>query len=167
MFTLTVSLNFLSLYLVAADIFILLTYILYIFQKKRNLEKSIKSITELITEYFMNTGVEVQVTCFKLEGDKRFVTLIETEPLKRFRYSNVLESNLIAHIFKITGNVVEKIYWRFPVPIVKGAMAAEEKNNLASDDLYFLDVQGLAKIKDGYKVSEASWDEFEISKKEN
>lgn len=161
MFTLTVSLDSFSLYIVAADVLILLAYILYLFQKKRNLEKSIKSITEFISEYFMNTGTKVEVTCFKLEGHKRFVTLIESEPLKRFRYSNILESNLIAHTLKVTGNVVEKIYWRFPVQINKEAMAAEEKNNTASDE-YFLDVQGLVKIKDGYEVSEASWNEFRI-----
>lgn len=165
MFTLTVSLDSLSLYIVAADVLILLTYILYLFQKKRNLEKSIKSITEFITEYFMNTGAEVQVACFKLEGNKHFVTLIESEPLKRFRYSNVLESNLIAHIFKITGNVVEKIYWRFPVKIYKDVMTAEEKNNLESDDLYFSDAQALANTQAEYNVSEVSWDEYETSKK--
>jgi len=49
-----------------------------------------------------------------IEGMKRFVTLIESQPLKRFRYSNVLENNLIAHIYQKTGNTVEKIFWRFP-----------------------------------------------------
>jgi len=161
MFTLTVSLDSFSLYIVAADVLILLAYILYLFQKKRNLEKSIKSITEFITEYFMNTGAKVEITCFKLEGHNRFVTLIESEPLKRFRYSNILERNLIAHTFKVTGNVVEKIYWRFPVPINKEAIAAEDKTNPVSDE-YFLDVQSVVKIKSGYEVSDASWNEFEI-----
>jgi len=91
------------------------------------LEKSINSISKFITQYFMRTGAEVQATCFKLEGNKRFVTLIESEPLKRFRYSNVLESNLIAHISKITGNVVVKIYWRFPVQLHKGSISADKK----------------------------------------
>lgn len=161
MFTLTISLDSLSLYIVAADILILLTYILYLFQKKRNIEKSINSISEFITQYFRGTGAEVQVTCFKLEESKRFVTLIESEPLKRFRYSNVLESNLIAHISKITGNIVEKIYWRFPLQLHKDTIDIDEKNNLENDDFYFLDVQDLDKSKSGYKVSEASWGEFE------
>jgi len=188
MFTLTVSLDSLSLYIVAADVLILLVYVLYLLQKKRSLEKSIKSIAEFITVYFMNTGAEVQVTCFKLEGDHHFVTLIESAPLKRFRYSNVLESSLIAHIFKTTGNVVEKIYWRFPVPLQKDSIqkdamqedamqedaiqenviVAEEKNTLntlVSDDLYFSDVQTLAKMQEEYNVSEVSWDEYEASKK--
>ena len=167
MFTLTISLDALAIYIVAADIVILLTYILYIFYKKRQLNKSIENITAFITEYFRNSGTEVQVTCFKLEGNKRFVTLIESQPLKRFRYSNILESNLTSHIFKVTGNVVEKIYWRFPMQLQKVALAATEKNSLASDDLYFSDGYALAEAQGEYKVSEVSWDEFESSKKEN
>lgn len=167
MFTLTISLDSLAVYIVAADILVLLIYILYIFQKKRSLEASIKSITAFITAYFMNTGAEVKVTCFKVEGDKHFVTLIESEPLKRFRYSNVLENNLISHIFKTTGNVVEKIYWRFPVPLGKAALAAEDAGNQLSDDIYFSDVPALVGVGPDaeYSVSEMSWDEFEASKK--
>ena len=161
MFTLTVSLDSFSLYIVAADILILLTYILYLYQKKRNIEKSINSISEFISQYFMSTGVEVQVTCFRLEENKRFVTLIESEPLQRFRYSNVLERNLIAHISKTTDNVVEKIYWRFPLQLHKDTIGIDEKNNLESNDFYFLDTQDLDKSKSGYKISEASWGEFE------
>lgn len=165
MFTLSVSFDSLPLYIFAANILIVLTYILHLFQKKRNLEKSIKNIADFITEYFVNAGTKVQVTCFQLQGTKRFVTLIESEPLKLFRHSNLLESNLIAHILKITGNVVEKIYWRFPVSIINNAMTSEDEKNLVSDDLYFLDVHVLAKAQSAYKVSEASWDEFEISEK--
>lgn len=169
MFTLTISLDSLAVYIVVADVVILLAYILYIFHKKRRLNKSIENITAFITEYFRNSGAEVQVTCFKVEGNNHFVTLIESQPLKRFRYSNILESNLISHIFKITGNVVEKVYWRFPVsaPLHQEAMTALDGNNLPSDDLYILEGHALAKAQGEYKVSEVSWDEFESLKKEN
>lgn len=167
MFTLTISLDSLSVYIVTVDILVLLIYILYLFQKKRVLEKSIKSITSFITAYFMNTGAEVKVSCFKVDGDRHFVTLIESEPLKRFRYSNVLENNLITHIFKTTGNVVEKIYWRFPVPLTKTVADADDVGNQLSNDIYFSDVPVIAVIKPDaeYSVSEMSWDEFEASKK--
>ncbi len=160
MITLTLSLDSLSIYIVAADIFILLVYILYILNKKRQLDRALKGITEFIQEYFMGTGAEVQVTCFKLEGDKRFVALVQSEPLKRFRCSNVLEENLITHIFEITGNVVEKIYWRFPVNLTKDVLAAAAKNNLESDDSYFLEGQAIANVANTYKVSELSWDQY-------
>lgn len=164
MFTLTLSLDSLSLYIVGFDVLALLAYILYLFHKKRNLEKSIKSIADFISDYFINTGTEVQVACYKIADDKRFVVLIQSEPLKRFRYSNILESNLIAHTFKITGKIVEKIYWRFPVQIQKDAIEDEAGNNPERDDLYFSDVPALSDANGKYKVSEASWDEFEGSK---
>jgi len=170
MFTMTISLDSLALYIVAADVLILLSYVLYIFHNKRRLEKSIKDITDFITDYFLNTGAEVQVRCFKIDGNRRYVTLIESQPLKRFRYSNVLESNLIGHVFKVTGNIIEKIYWRFPVQLNQNTMTAHtmavEENTNSEDDLYFSEVHKLAEPKTEYNVNEVSWDEFETSKKE-
>ena len=164
MITLTLTLDSLATYIVAIDIIVLLIYILYIFHKNRVLEKSIKNITDFITEYFTHTGADVRVTCFKLDGYKRFVTLIESQPLKRFRYSNVLENNLISHIYQKTGNTVEKIYWRFPVEIHKDQIIAEARKEAISDDSYFVDIQATADASSTYKVSEASWDEFKSTK---
>jgi hypothetical protein len=164
MITLTLTLDSLATYIVAIDIIVLLIYILYIYHKNRELEKSIKNITDFITEYFTHTGADVRVTCFKLDGYKRFVTLIESQPLKRFRYSNVLENNLISHIYQKTGNTVEKIYWRFPVEIHKDEIVAEACTEAISDDSYFVDIQAAADAGSTYKVSEASWDEFKSTK---
>lgn len=164
MITLTLTLDSLATYIVAIDIIVLLIYILYIYHKNRALEKSIKNITDFISEYFIHTGADVRVTCFKLDGYKRFVTLIESQPLKRFRYSNVLENNLISHIYQKTGNTVEKIYWRFPVEIHKDEIVAEARNEAISDDSYFVDIQAAADAGSTYKVSEASWDEFKSTK---
>lgn len=166
MLTLTISLDSLSLYIATGDVVILLSYVLYLFHKKRKLEKSIRDITEFITEYFINAGVEVKVTCFKLEGNKRFVALIESQPLKRFRYSNVLESNLVSHILNITGNIVEKIYWRFPIQLNKHEMSAHQDTELEDDDSYFTGEVAQIKESTEYDVSEASWDDYEKSKNE-
>ena len=160
MITLTLTLDSLATYIVIIDILVLLSYILYLFHKKRSLEKSVNEIADFITEYFTHTGAEVRVTCFKVDGNKRFVTLIESQPLKRFRYSNVLENNLISHLFQKTGNTVEKIYWRFPVVIHKDEIIAEAHNEAIGDDSYFVDMQNTADAAATYKVSEASWDEF-------
>ncbi len=171
MFTLTISLDSTALHIVALDMLVLLSYILYLNYKKRKIERSISHITDFITEYFMHTGAEVQVTCFKLEGDKHFVTLIQSKPLKRFRFSNILESNLITHIYEKTGNVVEKIYWRFPVEIRDEAIVTESHTSshsvADSDDMYFVDVQAAAEANGAYKVSEASWDEFKDQKQQS
>lgn len=170
MFTMTISLDSLSLYIVAIDVLALLSYVLYIYHNKRRLEKSIREITDFITDYFLHTGAEVRVTCFKVDGNRRYVTLIESQPLKRFRYSNVLESNLIGHVFKVTGNIVEKIYWRFPVQLNQNTMAAQqmavEENANTENDLYFSEVHKMTESNAEYNVNEVSWDEFESSKKE-
>lgn len=162
MFTLTVSLDSLSMYIVAIDVLALFSYILFVFQKKRKLEYATRRISDFVREYFLNTGVEVQVNCFKLQDSRHFVVIIESAPLKRFRYSNVLESNLITHILSITGNVVEKIYWRFPVQLAKDVRLEGGGNSLEIDD-YFSEVHALNKAE--YSVSEVSWAEFDAQKK--
>ena len=164
MITLTLTLDSLATYIVAIDIIVLLAYVLYLFRRNRALEQSVKNITDFITEYFTHTGADVRVTCFKLDGYKRFVTLIESQPLKRFRYSNVLENNLISHIYQKTGNTVEKIYWRFPVEIHRDEVATEAHCEAVSDDSYFVDIHAIAEAGATYKVSEASWDEFKSAK---
>lgn len=164
MITLTLTLDSLATYIVVIDILVLLSYVLYLFHRNRELEKSVQNITDFITEYFNHTGANVHVTCFKLDGNKRFVTLIESQPLKRFRYSNVLENNLISHIYQKTGNTVEKIYWRFPVEIHKEQIIAETHGEALADDTYFVDIHTTAEAGSTYKVSEASWDEFKSTK---
>jgi len=163
MFTLTLTLDSLSVYIVALDIVILLSYVLYLFHKKRELEKATQNITDFISDYFTHTGAEVRVSCYQLEGMKRFVTLIESQPLKRFRYSNVLENNLIAHIYQKTGNTVEKIFWRFPVVMHQESIMEDPKSSVEGEDNYFLDVGSTNFKTPTYNVSEASWDEFKGS----
>ena len=164
MLTFTLSLDSLSLYIALFDIVALLAYVLYIINKKRKLENTISRITEFISEYFINTGTEVQVSCYKLANDdNRFVVLIQSEPLKRFRYSFILESNLIAHTLKKTGSVVDRIYWRFPVSSQKD-IEDDLQIKAESEDLYFSEVKSKAQSGLEYKVSEASWDDFEGSK---
>ena len=162
MFTLTISLDSVALYIVALDIIALLSYVLFILHQKKKLEKTIKRISDFVTEYFLNTGAEVQVTCSKIPDSLHFYVLIESEPLKRFRFSNILERNLITHIIHITGNVVEKIYWRFPVTSQKEGMDTAENNNLENDDPYLSEM--LDVIEDEYTVTEVKWDKFEEKK---
>ena len=164
MFTLTVSLDSLALYIVAADVIVLFSYILYKINQKRQLDKAVNKITSFIAEYFSNSGAAVRVSCFKLAGGQlNFVTLIESEPLKRFRYSIILETNLISHIHETTGLVIEKIYWRFPIKPSREGIAEPDGGN-AEDDTYFSDAYTLGKARGIYQVSETSWDQYENSK---
>lgn len=165
MFTLTLSLDSLSLYIVVFDVVALLIYVLYLFHQKRKLENSLKNITTFISDYFINTGAEVEVNCYKIVGeDNRFAVLIQSEPLKRFRYSFILESNLISHTFKRTGCIVDKIYWRFPVQVHKDPTTEESPvEQIDNEDNYFSDVQKSAQVEMKYEVSETSWDAFNKS----
>ncbi|MDD2834336.1 MAG: hypothetical protein PHD12_10025 [Methylotenera sp.] len=171
MVTLTLSFDPTVMNIVALDILILFSYILYLFHKKRKIALSIAEITMFIQDYFQHTGAQVDVICFKLDSDKHFVTLIESEPLKRFRYSNILESNLIAHIQKKTGNTVEKIYWRFPVQVHELAALAKGKGpndvETEAEDDYFVDVKVVEDHSHDYNVSEATWDDFKSSEKQD
>lgn len=162
MLTFTLSLD--SLYIALFDIAVLLSYVLYLIKKKRKLENTMRQITDFISEYFINNGIEVQVSCYQLANDdKHFVVLIQSEPLKRFRHSFILESNLIAHPFKRTGSVVDKIYWRFPVSSQNDIAEDDMHANAESEDLYFSDVKANSQPEMEYNVSEASWDEFKGS----
>jgi hypothetical protein len=162
MFTFTVSLDSVALYIVAFDVLVLLSYILFILNQKRKLERTIKRISDFVTKYFLNTGVEVKVTCSKIPDTRHFYVLIESAPLKRFRFSNILERNLITHIIQVTGNVVEKIYWRFPVTPQKEGMFTEENTDLENDDPYLSEMKALAEAE--YTVTEVQWDKYEEKK---
>lgn len=162
MLTITLNLDSLAFYIVVADILILLGYILYIKHRGRQLQRSIDIISQFITDYFRNSGSEVQVSCIR-HTDRRFIVMVESEPLKRFRYSNILESNLINHIYKHMGNMVEKIYWRFPVQLSKEAILGDEGADLVEDD-YLIAGQAQIKQQMDYGVSEVSWEEFEKAK---
>ncbi|MBA3696835.1 MAG: hypothetical protein H0W85_08810 [Methylotenera sp.] len=166
MLTFTLSLDSLSLYIVAFDVLILLSYVLYLFRRKKSLENALKRISDFISDYFINSGAEVEVTSHKLPDSRHFVVMIQSQPLKRFRYSNILESNLISHTYKKTGCMIDKIYWRFPVQIQSEESLQEVAVKSLEEDLYFNEVQTLSKEQGKYNVSEASWDEFESPKKE-
>lgn len=158
MLTFTITLDSLAFYIVVFDVVVLLSYVLWIFQRNRKQERAIKLISDFIVQYFSNSGTAVQVTITP-SRNKGFIAMVESEPLKRFRYSNIIESNLINHILKLTGYMVEKIYWRFPVMLAKDTVVSLESDE-RERDLYFQDAAA-AQTNFEYKVSEVTWDQFE------
>lgn len=158
MLTFTITLDSLAFYITVFDVVALLSYVLWVFQRNRKKEKAIKTISDFIVQYFSNSGTAVQVTITPSKN-KNFIAMVESEPLKRFRYSNIIESNLINHILKLTGYVVEKIYWRFPVMLAKDTVVAIEGDE-PGRDTYFQE-PAIAQSHFEYKVSEVTWDQFE------
>jgi len=160
MLTFTITLDSLAFYIVVFDVVVLLSYVLWIFQRNRKRDKAIKIVSDFIVQYFSNSGTHVQVTIVPSQNKQHFIAMVESEPLKRFRYSNIIESNLINHILKLTGYVVEKIYWRFPVMLAKDTVLSMDADEQRDRDLYFQDAPA-AQATFEYKVSEVTWDQFE------
>jgi hypothetical protein len=158
MLTFTITLDSLAFYITVFDVVALLSYVLWVFQRNRKKERAVRTISDFIVQYFSNSGTAVEVTIVPSKN-KNFIAMVESEPLKRFRYSNIIESNLISHILKLTGYVVEKIYWRFPVMLAKDTVVALEGDE-PEKDTYFKE-PALAQSHFEYKVSEVTWDQFE------
>ena len=159
MLTFTITLDSLAFYIVVFDVVVLLAYVMWIMRRNRKRDRTIKMISDFIVQYFSNSGTAVQVTMTPTPNGC-FIAMVESEPLKRFRYSNIIESNLINHILKLTGHIVEKIYWRFPVMLSKDTVVTFEGEEQAEKDLYFAE-PAIAQSHSEYNVAEVSWEQFE------
>jgi len=145
--------NLQVLYLVAAVVTTLLIYILIQKQRERYKREAITQINKIVGDYFKSHGVDVLVTSFAVLGGRRFVVLLESKPNEKLRSSHVIEMGLIDHVRKTTGQFVERIFWRFPVPVIGKEEVAE--------DLYL--AQGFQQVKsgEGYSVTETPWEQFD------
>jgi len=151
----TVSLvfNLQALYLAAVAFTTLLIYVLIQKRKDRRNRQAIAKINELVSDYFKSHNVEVLVTSYAVLGGRRFVVLLESKPNEKLRSSYVIEMGLIDHVRKTTGQFVERVFWRFPVPVIGKEEVAE--------DLYL--AQGFQQVKsgEGYSVTETPWEQFD------
>jgi hypothetical protein len=151
----TVSLvfNLQVLYLVAAVITTLLIYILIMKRRDRQNREATARINNIVGDYFKSHNVEVLVTSYAVLGGRRFVVLLESKPNEKLRSSHVIEMGLIDHVRKTTGQFVERVFWRFPVPVIGKEEVAE--------DLYL--AQGFHQIRsgEGYSVTETPWEQFD------
>ncbi|RZI44648.1 hypothetical protein EGT07_04345 [Herbaspirillum sp. HC18] len=83
--------------------------------KARKARRDARAIRATIIEYFRRSGVPVSAdaTCFDDSG--RYTAVVESEPMKRFRLSHIIEMTLREHVRKSCGLELDKIYWRFPI----------------------------------------------------
>lgn len=124
-------------------------------RRRRQLEQQADAVARLITDYFHEHGQEVTARCFAVLGGRRFVAVVESPPVKRFRYSHIVESSLIQHLLQTAGVEVDKVYWRFP-------LAWEDSGGNRDEDPYFVQGQALLeKTLRSYKVEEDSWESYE------
>jgi hypothetical protein len=78
-------------------------------QKARN-----DAVAEAVVSYFRHTGVGIAAGCISLSPN-RYTVIIESQPMKRFRLSHIIEATVKDHVKKTCGLEVDKIYWRFPI----------------------------------------------------
>lgn len=150
-------------YLMAVILGIVSIYGGVIFLKSKQHQRQIRLVQNAILDYFQRNGVAVAVGCVSLNNDKRFTAFIESEPMKRFRLSHIIEMTVREHVAKTCKLELAKIYWRFPIN-KDSAQSAEAGNTQASpkvDDDYIN--EGLVHYRDLPKidVSEMPWESFE------
>jgi hypothetical protein len=117
-------------------------------------------IANAVAEYFVRSGAQVSAQCHATQG--RFLVLVESEPLKRFRYSHIVEAALVSHVEKALGLHVDRVFWRFPLPV--GSVCAQDTADLkpaGREDEYVAQGVRAAKSNPEYHVAEDSWDQFE------
>ncbi|HJV74435.1 MAG TPA: hypothetical protein VJ654_09455 [Noviherbaspirillum sp.] len=93
--------------------------------KARRSQHNLLVISHIIIDYFRRSGVEVTATCTRLESSGAFIAVVESEPMKRFRLSHIIEMTLREHVHRACGLELDKVYWRFPIKdAAPAAMAA-------------------------------------------
>lgn len=153
MVTVSIVFNLQLLYVVSAVFITLLVYILVQRHRERRNRAATAGISQATTNFFKANGVEALVTSYAVLGGRRFVVLVECKPNEKLRSSHAIEMGLIDEVRKVAGHTVERVFWRFPVPV----MSKEQFN----EDLYL--AQGIQPLKtgEGYSVTETSWDQFD------
>jgi hypothetical protein len=132
-------------------------------RRQRNRHEDAERIAVAVREYFARSGARTEVRCHPVQD--RFLVLVESEPLKRFRYSHIVEASLLAHVEKSLGLQVDRVFWRFPLPL--GTATAQDTANLTPTvrgDDYVAEGLREAKANPDYHVAEDSWDQFEKAK---
>lgn len=136
-------------------------------QRGRRELQSINAIRAAILDYFRRSGVEVAVGCARLPGGSGFTAVVESEPMKRFRLSHIIEMTLREHVRKTCGLELDKVYWRFPVKqvaeaagAVKAGAAGDKKVDEFSDEYINEGLEHYRHIPKP-EVEELPWEQFE------
>lgn len=156
----------------AALIIGILAYISAAKAKARRAQRHATLIRNTIIDYFRRSGVAVSADAACFDGSGRYTAIVESEPMKRFRLSHIIEMTLREHVRKSCGLELEKIYWRFPIKEASQTVAvprdgeakpngAEEQKPDEHTDEYIN--EGLENYRHIPKpeVTELSWETFE------
>lgn len=148
----------LMLALLALNVIAILACVVWFKKRTRRKQKRIARINASILEYFDRSGIKVKVGSVSLQDNGEFTAFVESEPMKQFRLSHIIEMTLREHIAKTCRLQLEKIYWRFPI-----AEKPQDKTAKPRDETDDYINEGLVRYKDLPKseVSEISWELFQ------
>jgi len=143
---------------------IVLVYVFRLKAKDKREHRNTKAISAALIDYFRRTGVEVSVGCVRTPGSKRYTAFIESEPMKRFRLSHIIEMTLREQVAKNCGLELDKVYWRFPIKQVpQNTVTAKDKDAKGAEGADDYINEGLVNYRDLPKVevTEIPWEKFE------
>lgn len=149
--------------LLIANLIAIAVCVAILWRKTKRQQGRIKALNNAIREYFRHGGVEVQVASTQLAENQTYIAFIESEPMKRFRLSHIIEIALREHVAKTCKLHLAKIFWRFPLKDVPSSGTTAEKQQASEGDSYIN--EGLVYYRDLPKgdVQEVSWEKFEES----
>lgn len=133
-------------------------WLLIVYIRSRNRQRQAMAMRAAIVQYFRKSGVEVSVECV-LSGKYSYTAYIESEPMKQFRLSHIIETTLRDYLHNLHRLTLDKVYWRFPIRKDANMNVGEEANK--KNDDYF--TEGLLNARNLPKaeVAETSWETFE------
>lgn len=154
--TVSVEFNLTALYFVALVVAGMVALIVWHKLRQWRNDRACRQISGAVMHYFEPMGIEVDVETYSQFEGRRFVVAINSEPIKKFRYSFIVEQSLVREVRKTTGRQIEKVYWRFPLAHSAGDAAVNEP-----EDQYLAKGQALAIGEAGYGVEETSWEQYQ------
>lgn len=152
--------------LLAALVVGLIVYALAAKARARRAARDKAAIRATIIDYFRRSGVQVNAECTTLGDEQRFVVMVESEPMKRFRLSHIIEMTLREHVRKSCGLELERVYWRFPIKEAASAQAGAQpaddgkKPDETSDEYINEGLEHYRHIPKP-EVTELPWETFE------
>jgi hypothetical protein len=149
------------IFLVIANLIGIPAYALNVRLGARRDKRNAAAIAKAIVDYFRRSGVAVSVDCSRVSRRGGFTAAIESEPMKRFRLSHIIEATLREHVRKTCGQELEKVFWRFPIGEKTQEAAAGEAMPAEHSDEYIN--EGLEHYRHIPKpeVEELRWEDFE------
>lgn len=154
--TVSIEFNLTALYFVAIVVAGMLALLVRHKLRQWRTDRICRRISEAVTRYFEPMGIEVDVETYSRFEGRRFVVTIDSEPIKKFRYSFIVELSLVREVRNATGRQIDKVYWRFPLARAPGDASADEQ-----EDRYLAQGQALAMGEAGYGVEETSWEQYQ------